>query len=145
VVTEKEWIVLKERLEAAERRTQEAEARIQELEAILPGLVRELLDDLQKRVSSHCNCPVCKASKDLLNRADAFLATFSANAETPPAGESREPQNYSAAQITADELLRWMKNRPGVSWIATIKDVEEAVEALRLYPDPEPPKEDGRC
>lgn len=36
--------------------------------------------------------------------------------------------------ITADDVLAWMRGRPGASWLASIADIEQALREIRSSP-----------
>lgn len=40
-------------------------------------------------------------------------------------------------EITGVELLRWMRGRPGASWVATISDIEKALNGIVCEDDPD--------
>lgn len=48
--------------------------------------------------------------------------------------------NEAIAAPTAAELLAWCKARPGCSWKATVKDIEEAIERMRAEKAPDAQK-----
>jgi len=84
-----------------------------------------------------CDC----CHHQLLARADAYL-----EGREHPGGRhhpgGREPQNYSAAQMREAFMACW--DWAGNQYHGWKIREEAEQEAARLYPDPEPPKEDGR-